>query len=63
MVANFFCHFDDVKDERTNQNIKRALSKYVNEDHVDWDLHLDAVVYGINTSLQVGIHFILCLYI
>ena len=44
-----------VKDERTNQNIKRALRKYVNEDHNDWDLHLQAIVYGINTTKQVGI--------
>ena len=44
-----------VKDERTNQNIKRALRKYVNEDHNDWDLHLQATVYGINTTKQVGI--------
>ncbi|CAK6975949.1 zinc finger MYM-type protein 1 [Scomber scombrus] len=42
------------EDERTNQNIKRALRKYVNENHDDWDLHLPAVVYGINTALQVG---------
>lgn len=55
-----FCHFDDDKDERTNQNIKRALRKYVNEAHNDWDLHLDAVVYGLNTSLQVGINSIFC---
>uniref|UniRef100_A0A3B3D8I4 Gypsy retrotransposon integrase-like protein 1 n=1 Tax=Oryzias melastigma TaxID=30732 RepID=A0A3B3D8I4_ORYME len=40
------------QDERTNQNIKRALRKYVNENHTDWDLHLAAVVYGINTAKQ-----------
>ncbi len=42
-----------VQDERTNQNIKRALRKYVNDNHNDWDLHLPAVVYGINTAKQV----------
>ncbi|KAM3616489.1 uncharacterized protein V6R79_018955 [Siganus canaliculatus] len=38
-------------DERTNQNIKRTLRKYVNENHDDWDVHLPAV-YGINTAKQ-----------
>uniref|UniRef100_A0A3B3DAL4 Integrase catalytic domain-containing protein n=1 Tax=Oryzias melastigma TaxID=30732 RepID=A0A3B3DAL4_ORYME len=37
---------------RTNQNIKRALGKYVNSEHDDWDAHLAAVVYGINTAKQ-----------
>ncbi|XP_057193905.1 plac8 onzin related protein 1 isoform X3 [Triplophysa rosa] len=41
------------QDERTNQNIKRTLRKYVNDNHNDWDLHLPAVVYGINTANQV----------
>ncbi|KAJ8358658.1 hypothetical protein SKAU_G00151830 [Synaphobranchus kaupii] len=41
------------QDERTNQNIKRALRKYINESHDDWDIHLPAVVYGINTAKQV----------
>uniref|UniRef100_A0A8C2F3R1 Integrase catalytic domain-containing protein n=1 Tax=Cyprinus carpio TaxID=7962 RepID=A0A8C2F3R1_CYPCA len=40
------------KDERTNENIKRTLRKYVNDNHNDWDLHLPAVVYGINTAKQ-----------
>ncbi|XP_049333328.1 gypsy retrotransposon integrase-like protein 1 [Astyanax mexicanus] len=40
------------QDERTNQNVKRVLRKYVNESHNDWDIHLPAVVYGINTAKQ-----------
>ncbi|KAA0724022.1 Gypsy retrotransposon integrase-like protein 1 [Triplophysa tibetana] len=40
------------QDERTNQNIKRTLRKYVNDNHNDRDLHLHAVVYGINTANQ-----------
>ncbi len=40
------------QDERTNQTIKRALSKYCNDKQNDWDKHLKAVVYGINTSKQ-----------
>ncbi|RXN12008.1 G2 M phase-specific E3 ubiquitin- ligase-like protein [Labeo rohita] len=41
------------QDKRTNQNINRALRKYVNDNHNDLDLHLPAVVYGINTAKQV----------
>lgn len=46
-----------LKDEGTNQNVKRALRKYVNEQHNDWDVHLPAVVYGINTAEQVVVAF------
>lgn len=60
MVTLHIHYFDDVKDERTNQNIERALRKYVNEAHDDWDLHLDAVVYSLNTLVQVDIHSIFC---
>lgn len=42
-----------VKIKKTNQNIKDALGKYANEPEDDWDLHLQAVVYGINTAKQV----------
>uniref|UniRef100_A0A3B3BXR1 Gypsy retrotransposon integrase-like protein 1 n=1 Tax=Oryzias melastigma TaxID=30732 RepID=A0A3B3BXR1_ORYME len=45
-----------VCESRTNQNIKRALRKYVNSKHNDWDVHLAAVVYGINTAKQVFFH-------
>lgn len=38
---------------RTNQNIKDALGKYMNEQQEDWDVHLQAIVYGINTAKQV----------
>lgn len=41
------------QDERTNQTIKRALSKYCNDMQNDWDKHLKGVVYAINTSKQV----------
>lgn len=41
------------QDERTNQNVKRALRRYINEAHDDWDIHLQAIVYGINTAKQV----------
>jgi len=42
-----------LKDERTNQNVKRTLRKYVNQHHDDWDIHLQAIVYGINTAKQL----------
>lgn len=41
--------------ERTNQNVKDALGKYTNEQQEDWDLRLQAIVYGINTAKQVNI--------
>lgn len=46
-----------VKIKKTNQNIKDALGKYAKEPEDDWDLHLQAVVYGINTAKQVSIFF------
>uniref|UniRef100_A0A8C5EN73 Gypsy retrotransposon integrase-like protein 1 n=1 Tax=Gouania willdenowi TaxID=441366 RepID=A0A8C5EN73_GOUWI len=39
-------------DERTNQTVKRALRKFVNSNPDDWDLHLAAVVYGLNTTKE-----------
>jgi len=41
------------QDERTNQTIKRALSKYCNDIQNDWDKNLEDVVHAINTSKQV----------
>lgn len=49
-----------VKDEWLNQNIMRALMKYANQENDDWDVHLQAVMYGINTTKHVGVF--LCLY-
>lgn len=40
------------QDERTNQNVKSALRRYVNQHQNDWDQHLQAVIYGINTAKQ-----------
>ena len=42
-----------MQDKRTGQNIKHVLRKYVNNEHGDWDVHLQAVVHGINTAKQV----------
>ncbi|CAF96841.1 unnamed protein product [Tetraodon nigroviridis] len=42
------------KIECTNQNIKDALEKYSNEQQDDWDVHLQAIVYGINTAKQTS---------
>lgn len=44
--------FWNMKDGRTNM---RHIRKYVSENDNNWDLHLPAVVYGINTALQVGV--------
>ena len=46
------------QDERTNKNIKDAVSKYCGDEQNDWDVHLRAIVAGINTAKQV----ILCNY-
>ncbi|XDV30425.1 hypothetical protein PO909_033350 [Leuciscus waleckii] len=40
------------QDERTNQTIKRSLSKYCNDMQNDWDEKLEDVVHAINTSKQ-----------
>lgn len=40
------------QDERTNRNIKVALSKYCGEEN-DWDVHLRGIVASINTAKQV----------
>jgi hypothetical protein len=38
------------QDERTNQTIRRALSKLVNDNQDDWDTMLARICYDINTS-------------
>lgn len=48
-----------VKDEWLNQNIMRALMKYANRENDDWDVHLQAVMYGINTTKHVGVFLFL----
>lgn len=48
-----------MKDERLNQNIMRALTKYANQKNDDWDVHLQAVMYGINTTKHVGVFLFL----
>lgn len=55
VCSHFFLHFFFFleKIECTNQNIKDALRKYANEQQDDWDVHLQAIVYGINIAKQV----------
>lgn len=52
-MQSFFSGFSLEKIERTNQNIKDALGKCANEQQDDWDVHLQAIVYGINTAKPV----------
>lgn len=52
-MQSFFPAFFLEKIDCTNQNIKDALGKYANEQQDDWDVHLPAIVYGINTAKQV----------
>lgn len=53
------CIFFLVKDERINQNIMRPLRKYANQEQDDWDVHLQAIIYGINTTKHVGVFLFL----
>ena len=38
--------------ERANRTLTLALAAYVNADHTDWDFHLPAAVFAINTARQ-----------
>ena len=38
--------------ERVNRTMTQALAAYVNTDHDDWDRHLPAAVFAINTARQ-----------
>ena len=38
--------------ERLNQTLSRSLSKLVNEDHTDWDLKLDTILFAYRASKQ-----------
>ena len=38
--------------ERVNRTMTQALAAYVNTDHHDWDCHLPAAVFAINTARQ-----------
>lgn len=49
----FLCPIFLEQIECTNQNVKDALGKYTNEQQEDWDVRLQAIVYGINTAKQV----------
>ena len=36
--------------ERFNQTLERAITKIVNEDHDDWDQHLDGILFSYRTA-------------
>jgi len=38
--------------ERQNRTIEDMLSKYVNENHTDWDTYLPMVIFAINSSVH-----------
>lgn len=44
-------------DERMNQTITRALSKYINDDQDDWDQLLDPILFAYRTSIQSSSKF------
>ena len=45
------------QDERTNQTLKRRLSKLVNEQQDNWDEDLDAILFGIRSSISQATKF------
>lgn len=51
-----------MKDECITENIMQTLTKYSNMEHEDWDMHLPAVIYRINTTKHVGVLFFLNIY-
>uniref|UniRef100_A0A1A8KNB0 Kinesin family member C1 n=2 Tax=Nothobranchius TaxID=28779 RepID=A0A1A8KNB0_NOTKU len=44
-------------DEKTNDNIKRALRKVVNERQDDWDLYLDATLFSLRSKMHTTTKF------
>ncbi|KAK8384218.1 hypothetical protein O3P69_009156 [Scylla paramamosain] len=36
--------------ERFNQTLERAIAKFVNENHDDWDQHLDGILFSYRTE-------------
>ncbi|KAG5273572.1 hypothetical protein AALO_G00152830 [Alosa alosa] len=51
-VSSAYCPQTNDQDEWTKQKMKCALRRYVSEAQNDWDVHLQAIVYGINTEKQ-----------
>lgn len=39
-------------DEKTNHNIKRALTKLVNDKQDNWDIYLDATLFSLRSKVQ-----------
>lgn len=39
-------------DEKTNDNIKRALRKLVNSQQNDWDVYLDATLFSLRSKVH-----------
>ncbi|XP_044132418.1 WD repeat and HMG-box DNA-binding protein 1 isoform X1 [Bufo gargarizans] len=44
-------------DEKTNDNIRRALSKLVNEKQNNWDVYLEATLFSIRSKVQTTTKF------
>lgn len=53
-VFSHFIVYFMVKDEHINRSIMRSIRKYANKEHDDWDVHLQAIIYGINTTKHVS---------
>ena len=42
--------FKFIQDERSNQNIKRHLTKYCNQEQNDWDVYLQHAVFSLTSK-------------
>lgn len=55
LIHMFFLSWFSVKDKLIATSITQRLKKCGNMVHEEWDLHLQNVVYQINTTLHVGL--------
>ena len=46
-------------DERMNQTLMRAMVKFVNDNHDDWDVHLKSILFTYRTSKNDSTKFTL----
>jgi hypothetical protein len=46
--------------ERMNKTVKQTLTMYVNTNHTNWDVHLQATISAYNTAIQDSIGYSPC---
>ena len=55
--APAFCHFVMGKNERTHLDLARRLTPFVQNNRADWDKHLNAIVFSMNSSIHSTLGF------